>query len=75
MMHEFSIAVPPAFVLTELRDPQAGATGLFKVLDSPLEETEGGRGLRPQIIRPALSPLRHENLCIIPARKAWGVLP
>ncbi len=65
IMHQFSTAAPQSSVLTALRDPHSGTPGLLK---RTLKCACGGLlSLAECTIRPALLPLRHENLCIIRA--------
>ncbi len=63
IMHKFSTASLKSLVLTVLRDPQAGTPGLLSVPYSMLAGASVAR-----LVRPALSALRDENLCIIRAR-------
>ena len=62
-MHKFSTASPKLYILTVLRDPQAGAPGLLCVPYSTLAGASVAR-----LVRPALSALRNENICIIRAK-------
>jgi hypothetical protein len=68
-MHKFSTVSAKPSALPVLRDPQAGAPGLLKV---PYSTFAGASVAR--LVRPAFSPLRDENLCIIPARVLLSVL-
>ena len=67
-MHKFSTASPQSSVLTVLRDPQAGTPGLLSVPYSTLAGASVAR-----LVRPALSALRHENLCIIRASRGFSL--
>jgi len=59
IMHKFSTAVAKSSVLPALR-----SVGLLNVLDSTFAGTSVAR-----LVRPALSPLRDKNLCIIRAQE------
>jgi hypothetical protein len=62
MMHKFSTASTRSPALPVLRDPQAGAPDLLNVPSSTFALTSVAH-----LVRPALSPFRDENLCMIPA--------
>jgi len=65
-MHKFSAASQQSSVLTVLR-----SVGLLSVPYSTLAGAWGTRKRVPRLVRPALSALRHENLCII--RANWKI--
>ena len=62
MIHKFSIPASKTSALPVLRDPQAGAPGLLNVPFSTFAVADPQTGALTRLVRPALSPLRDENL-------------
>ncbi len=67
-MHKFSATSPKSLILTVLR-----SVGLLNVLKSTFAVAWGTRLRVTRLVRPALAPLRYENLCIMRAREVVRV--
>jgi len=69
-MHKFSTAATISSALPALHDPQAGTPRLLNVLKSTFAGVDPHKRVPlVRLVRPALSPLRDKNLCIIRASR------